>query len=174
MPRVARDVVEWSSASSFGPRCHWVARYIVERPTMSLNDPPCRQTAFRFVEWPPRRQLGRRVIEWPSVLSNGPPYCWMTLCVVEQPSVCISSYHLHDAFTVVTVGHLQQLPEMNEAIFVSFRGLFHFCFIPTSFSFCFIYCFILMILFHSFRATISFLYQSPSYGKWLCNQSKKL
>jgi hypothetical protein len=75
------------------------------------------------------------------------------------------SYHLHDAFTVATVGCLVQLPEMNETLFVSFRILFHFCFIPTSFSFCFIYCFIPIILFHSFRATISFLYQSPCYGK---------
>ena len=34
--------------------------------------------------------------------------------------VLISSYHLHDAFTVVAMGYLQQLPEMNETLFVSF------------------------------------------------------
>ena len=39
---------------------------------------------------------------------------------VYGDSSTISSYHLHDAFTVVTVGHLQQLPEMNETLFVSF------------------------------------------------------
>ena len=87
--------------------------------------------------------------------------------VVNHRIACLdtSSCHLHDAFMVATVGCLVQLPEMNETLFVSFRILFHFCFIPTSFSFCFIYCFIPMILFHSFRATISFLYQSPCYGK---------
>jgi len=75
-----------------------------------------------------------------------------------------SSCHLHDAFTVVTVGCLVQLPEMNETLFVSFRILLHFCFILSKFSFfvsfsrknCFILlhsCFILLpscfILFHS-------------------------
>ena len=81
------------------------------------------------------------------------------------------SYHLHDVFTVVTVGCLVQLPEWMKTLFVSFRGLFHFCFIPTSFSFCFIYCFIPIVLFHSFKATSSFLYQSPAMGNdYVINQ----
>ena len=71
-----------------------------------------------------------------------------------------SSCHLHDAFTVATVGCLVQLPEMNETLFVSFRILLHFCFI-------FIFCLILSekllhsasLLFHS----ASFLFHSASF-----------
>ena len=91
---------------------------------------------------------------------------WIQFCCFyrKQRWIGTSSCHLHDAFTVVTVGCLVQLPEMNETLFVSFRILLHFCFILSKFSFfvsfsqknCFILlhsCFILLpscfILFHS-------------------------
>ena len=70
-----------------------------------------------------------------------------------QSPFATGSYHLHDAFTVVTVGCLVQLPEMNETLFVSFRILLHFCFI-------FIFC---LILSEKLLHSASFLFHSASF-----------
>ena len=90
-------------------------------------------------------QRSRKGFERPNASTHWRRYvmCWKSklewwnlrtgMCVASERA--ISSYHLHDAFTVVTVGHLQQLPEMNETLFVSFWILLHFCFIPLKFSF---------------------------------------